>query len=105
MGFLSVIRRWALRDKMPVREIARRTGLSRNTISKYLREGASEPKFKTPARAGPVDRLTQYKSDRSKFKSTLLGFLAIASSAVRRAASRSPNASWMRIIMAHACVS
>ena len=36
MGFLSVIRRWALRDKMPIREIARRTGLSRNTIKKYL---------------------------------------------------------------------
>jgi len=37
MGFLSVIRRWALRDKMPIREIARRTGLSRNTIRRYLR--------------------------------------------------------------------
>ena len=46
MGFLSVIRRWALRDKMPIREIARRTGLSRNTIKKYLREDAVEPKFK-----------------------------------------------------------
>lgn len=41
MGFLSVIRRWALRDKVPIREISRRTGLSRNTIRKYLREGAS----------------------------------------------------------------
>ena len=39
MGFLSVIRRWALREEMPIREIARRTGLSRNTIKKYLREG------------------------------------------------------------------
>ncbi len=48
MGFLSVIRRWALRDKMPIREIARRTGLSRNTVKKYLREGIVEPKFKTP---------------------------------------------------------
>jgi AcrR family transcriptional regulator len=50
MGFLSVIRSWALRDKMPIREIARRTGLSHNTIKKYLREGAVEPKFKTPRR-------------------------------------------------------
>ena len=48
MGFLSIIRRWALREKMPIRDIARRTGLSRNTIKKYLREGAVEPKFKTP---------------------------------------------------------
>lgn len=50
MGFLSVIRRWALREGMPIREIVRRTGLSRNTIKKYLREGAVEPKFKTPKR-------------------------------------------------------
>ena len=55
MGFLSVIRRWALRDKMPIREIARRTGLSRNTIRKYLREGAAEPKFKAPSRPSKLD--------------------------------------------------
>ncbi|MFQ5652957.1 MAG: IS21 family transposase [bacterium] len=55
MGFLSVIRRWALRDKMPIREISRRTGLSRNTIRKYLREGAVEPKFKTPSRPSKLD--------------------------------------------------
>ncbi len=55
MGFLSVIRRWALRDKMPIREIARRTGLSRNTIKKYLREDAVEPRFKTPSRPGKLD--------------------------------------------------
>ena len=55
MGFLSVIRRWALRDKVPIREIARRTGLSRNTIKKYLREGVAEPKFKTPPRSSKLD--------------------------------------------------
>lgn len=55
MGFLSVIRRWALRDKMPIREIARRTGLSRNTVKKYLREGIVEPKFKTPPRPTKLD--------------------------------------------------
>ncbi|PTV93641.1 helix-turn-helix resolvase-like protein [Rhodobacter aestuarii] len=55
MGFLSVIRRWALRDKMPIREIARRTGLSRNTVKKYLREGAVEPQFKTPPRPTKLD--------------------------------------------------
>ena len=55
MGFSSVIRRWALRDKMPIREIARRTGLSRNTIRKYLREGAVEPKYKTPSRPSKLD--------------------------------------------------
>ena len=55
MGFLSVIRRWALRDKMPIREIARRTGLSRNTIKKYLRAGVAEPRFQTPARPSKLD--------------------------------------------------
>ena len=35
MAFLSVIRRWALRDHLSIRAIAQRTGLSRNTIRKY----------------------------------------------------------------------
>ena len=35
---------------MPIREIERRTGLSRNTIRKYLRAGSVEPKFKVPER-------------------------------------------------------
>ena len=40
---------------MPIREMARRTGLSRNTVKKYLREGVSEPKFKTPLRPSKLD--------------------------------------------------
>ena len=55
MGFLSAFRRLALRDPMPIREVARRNGLSRNTIRKYLREGAVEPKFKTPSRPSKLD--------------------------------------------------
>jgi len=55
MGFLSVIRRWALMDKMPIREISRRTGLSRNTIRKYLRADIVEPNFKTPTRPSKLD--------------------------------------------------
>ncbi|VDY10533.1 protein of unknown function [Thiomonas sp. Sup16B3] len=39
---LSVIRRWALREQMSIREISRRTGLSRNTIRKYLRAHFSD---------------------------------------------------------------
>lgn len=30
-GLLMINRKWALRDKMPIREIARRIGVSRNT--------------------------------------------------------------------------
>ncbi|MFW5880932.1 MAG: helix-turn-helix domain-containing protein, partial [Roseicyclus sp.] len=40
---------------MPIREIARRTGLSRNTIKKYLRAGIVEPQFQTPARPSKLD--------------------------------------------------
>ena len=36
MEVLSVIRRWHYREHLPIREIGRRTGLSRNTIRKYL---------------------------------------------------------------------
>jgi hypothetical protein len=48
MGLLNVIRRLALREKLPIREIARRTGRSRNTIKKYLKAGTIEPKFSVP---------------------------------------------------------
>ena len=37
MAFLSIIRRWHKREHVPIREISRRTGVSRNTIRKYLR--------------------------------------------------------------------
>ncbi|WP_373486776.1 IS21 family transposase [Blastomonas sp.] len=54
MDLLSVIRRWRFRQDMPIREIERRTGLSRNTIRKYLRADTVEPKFKVPARPGKL---------------------------------------------------
>ena len=53
---LSVIRRWALREHLSLREIARRTGLSRNTIKKYLRAGEAEPRYAkrvSPSRLDP----------------------------------------------------
>jgi transposase len=55
MAFLTIIRRWALREHVPIREIARRTGLSRNTIRKYLRSGSVEPKFTVPERPSKLD--------------------------------------------------
>jgi transposase len=55
MALLSVIRRWHFRDGIPIREIERRTGLSRNTIRKYLRSGAVEPTFKVPNRPSKLD--------------------------------------------------
>jgi transposase len=55
MALLSVIRRWHFREGMPIREIERRTGLSRNTIRRYLRAGMVEPRFKVPERASKLD--------------------------------------------------
>ena len=53
MALLSVIRRWHFREGMPIREISRRTGLSRNTVRKYLASGVVEPRYpkrKTPSK-------------------------------------------------------
>ena len=55
MGLLNVIRRLSLREQLPIREIARRTGLSRNTVRKYLKSGAVEPTFATPERPIKLD--------------------------------------------------
>ncbi len=55
MALLSVIRRWALRDRLSIRSISRRTGLSRNTIRKYLRSRTVEPKFIVPERPSKLD--------------------------------------------------
>jgi len=55
MALLSVIRRWHFRQHIPIREIERRTGLSRNTIRKYLRADTVEPRFKVPARPSKLD--------------------------------------------------
>jgi transposase len=51
VALLSVIRRWHLRDGIPIREIARRTGLSRNTVRKYLASQLVEPTY--PSRKSP----------------------------------------------------
>lgn len=55
MGLLNIIRRMALRQKLPLRKIARRTGMSRNTIKKYLNAGTIDPQFSTPERQSKLD--------------------------------------------------
>ena len=55
MDLLSVIRRKRFRDKLPIRENRRRTGLSRNNVRKYLRSGEVEPVIKVPKRPSKLD--------------------------------------------------
>ena len=55
MGLLNVIRKLRLRQGLPIREIARRTGLSRKTIRKYLKADVTEPHFATPERPSKLD--------------------------------------------------
>lgn len=55
MELLSVIRRWRYRDHFSIREISRRTGLSRNTVRKYLRSDIVEPKFNISDRPSKLD--------------------------------------------------
>lgn len=57
MALLNVIRRWHFREHLSIREISRRTDLSRNTVRKYLRSGEVEPRFKVPGRPSKLDRL------------------------------------------------
>lgn len=59
MGFLTIIRRMHLREKLSIREIARRTGLSRNTVSKHLAANTIEPKFATPERPSKLDPFSE----------------------------------------------
>jgi transposase len=83
MGLLNIIRRMALRDELPIREVSRRTGLSRNTIKKYLNAGTVEPKFATPARPGKL----------GPFAEKLSAWLKIGSRQVAQAAPDAEAAS------------
>ena len=53
MEMIGKIRRMYLRDKLSLHEIARRTGLSRNTVRKWLRA----PEASTPPRYGRIKTL------------------------------------------------
>ena len=57
VDLLSVVRRWHGREGLSIREIQKRTGLSRITIRKYLASGVTEPKY--PARKS-VSKLDPY---------------------------------------------
>ncbi|WP_395662078.1 helix-turn-helix domain-containing protein [Aestuariivirga sp.] len=55
MGLLNIIRRMHLRQKLSIRQISRRTGLSRNTVTRHLATNTIEPISATPERPGKLD--------------------------------------------------
>ncbi|MGQ5525749.1 IS21 family transposase, partial [Chitinimonas sp. PSY-7] len=56
MEMLGKVRRMYLRDKLSLHEITKRTGLSRNTIRKWLRmpEEPAPPTYQRAASAGKL---------------------------------------------------
>ena len=56
VALLGIIRRWHLRDQIPLREIARRLGISRNTIRRYLRSETTEPSYAERRSSSGLDK-------------------------------------------------
>ena len=56
MALLGIIRRWHIRDQIPLREIARRLGISRNTVRRYLRSEATEPSYADRRSPSAIDK-------------------------------------------------
>ena len=46
METVSKVRRWVKADGLSIREVCRRTGLSRNTVRKYLRDENADPQYR-----------------------------------------------------------
>ena len=56
VALLGIIRRWHLRDQIPIREIARRLGISRNTVRRYLRSETTEPSYAERRSSSGLDK-------------------------------------------------
>jgi transcriptional regulator with XRE-family HTH domain len=56
VALLGIIRRWHIRDQVTLREIARRLGISRNTVRRYLRSEATEPSYADRRTLNAIDK-------------------------------------------------
>jgi transcriptional regulator with XRE-family HTH domain len=55
MDMIGKVRRMKLRDGLSYSEIARRTGLSRNTVKKWIKAGSGvEPQYRRDVQAGKL---------------------------------------------------
>lgn len=59
VALLSVIRRWRHRDGRSIRDIARSTGLSRNTVKKYLASNKVEPQYSKCKKPSKLDEYSE----------------------------------------------
>jgi hypothetical protein len=73
MALLSVLRRWHFREGMPIREITRRTGLSRNTVRK-LKAVKKVGRFGKLSQLNPELFDANFRKFTVKFKSEDLRF-------------------------------
>nr|WP_240317687.1 HTH domain-containing protein [Janthinobacterium lividum] len=55
MALLGIIRTWHLRDQVSSREIAKRLGISRDTVRRYLRSDTTEPAYFERQSASAID--------------------------------------------------
>ena len=70
MALLGIIRRWHIRDQVPLREIARRLGISRNTVRRYLRADITEPAYAERRSRSAIDKYALQLSAMLKTEAT-----------------------------------
>jgi AcrR family transcriptional regulator len=56
VALLGIIRRWYIRDQVPLREIARRLGISRNIVRRYLRSETIEAAYAERHSSRAIDK-------------------------------------------------
>ena len=70
VALLGIIRRWHLRDQIPIREIARRLDISRNTVRRYLRSETTEPAYAERRSVSGLDKYSVQLSGWLKAETT-----------------------------------
>lgn len=62
VALLGIIRRWHLRDQIPIREIARRLDISRNTVRSCLRSETTERSYVEQRSVSGLDKYSMQLS-------------------------------------------
>ena len=86
VALLSIIRRWHLRDHVSLREIAKRLGISRNTVRRYLRSGTIEPTYSRAAGPTVLDGYAEKLSAWLKAEATHSDGYSLRDSCTKRTA-------------------